>query len=55
VGSCPLFLLIVAAAVLFRGHGDSWPHVVVKLMGIVVLSLAAVGVLAGLAVWWPRT
>ena len=41
----PVVLLVAVAALVFRGQGDSWPVVVAKLAGLVVLVLAAVAVL----------
>jgi hypothetical protein len=45
----PLILLI-AAALLFRGQGDSWLFVVAKLAALVLLSLVLTTVLGSLVV-----
>jgi hypothetical protein len=51
VESWPLIVLIAAAALLFRGQGDSWLLVVAKLSALVVLSLVLIAVLGSLLVW----
>jgi hypothetical protein len=42
-----LFLLLTAAALLFRGSGDSWLVTVTKLSLLVVFALVTVAVLGG--------
>jgi hypothetical protein len=38
-------MLVIAATMLFRWQGDSWPVTVVKLVGLIGLALAAVTIL----------
>jgi hypothetical protein len=49
--SWPLIVLIAAAALLFRGQGDTWQFVVAKLAALVVLALLLIAVLGSLLVW----
>jgi hypothetical protein len=51
MGNWLLFLLLTAAALLFRWQGDSWLVTVAKLSALVVLSLLLTTVLSSLMAW----